>query len=278
MADSVSSGAGLTGPPEWALRRVPGLDDGQPPRLLQRLGGGSVNEVFRVDSTEGAFVVRLDGATWRRPGVDRLRELALHRVAAAAGVAPQIVAAAPGQDGLLITQYLPGRIWKSSDYSDLRSLRRLGERLALLHQQTAPPFSPFDPVGVARDYVNRIAPALVAPVAPVMRQLVRLCDDLDSVARASVVHGDLWESNLLDGTGLWLLDWEYAQVTEPLMEIAGLLAYYPAAQRYQTELMAAAGMTSSTQAALADRIHIYRILSWLWRLARGERAEPPGQL
>ena len=69
-----------------------------PARYIVRLGGGSVNEVFRVDSAGGRFVLRLDGAAWRRPGVDRARELTLHGAAATAGVAPAIVAAEPERD------------------------------------------------------------------------------------------------------------------------------------------------------------------------------------
>jgi len=43
---------------------VPGLSDGEAPLMLAPLGGGSVNEVFRVDSRLGRFVVRLNGPAW----------------------------------------------------------------------------------------------------------------------------------------------------------------------------------------------------------------------
>ena len=273
MVVPVPPGAGLTAPPDWALRRIPGLARGQPARLVRRLGGGTVNEVFQVVSEEGAFVLRLDGAAWRRPGVDRVRELTLHRIAADADVAPHVVAADPQQQGLLVTRFEPGRTWQAGDYDDVRRLHRLGERLAILHRQPAPPIARFDPLAVGRSYVGRLAPPLAAEVGPVMRRLEALCEGLQSTdASTSVVHGDLWEGNLLEGAQLWLLDWEYAQVTEPLMDIAGLLAYYPVAQRHQTELMAAADMAPSPPDVLSDRVDIYRILGWLWRLARGEQA------
>ena len=93
MAAQVPSAERLKSPPPWALARVPGLEDGEPPLMLAPLGGGSVNEVFRVDSRLGRFVVRLNGPAWRRPGVDRGRELALHRAAAAANSARWRIAA-----------------------------------------------------------------------------------------------------------------------------------------------------------------------------------------
>jgi thiamine kinase len=264
-------------PPDWALARVPGLEDGQPPLRLEPLEGGSVNLVYRVDSSQGRFVLRIDGAAWRRPGVDRERELALHRVAAAGGIAPQIVTAEPASQGLLISEYHDGRLWDAGDFEDVAALRRLGERLYALHRLPPPPVKPFNPLEIARGYITLIAPAHAGGLTPGMQRLERLCEHLrQSDLTSSVVHTDLWQTNLLQGARLWLLDWEYAQLSDPLMDIACLLAYYPAAQRYREELMAAAGFDAGRlDRALSERVDIYRMLTWLWRLARGEPADPP---
>ena len=86
-------------------------------------------------------------------------------------------------------------------------------------------------------------------------------------------HGDLAQNNLLEGQQLWLLDWEYAQLSDPLMDLACVLAYYPAAMRHRAEFAAAAGLSAQAAGeALAQRITIYQALSWLWHLARGEPA------
>jgi aminoglycoside phosphotransferase (APT) family kinase protein len=258
------------------LAQVPGLAGGQAPLHLARLGGGTVNEVFHVVSPEGAFVLRLDGPSWRRPGVDRARELSLHTVAAGAGLAPAIVAALPAQQGLLVTEYQSGRTWRPDDYREVAALRRLGERLAMLHSLPAPAMAPFDPLQVGEAYARLVAPGRIAPVAAVMQRLATLCKCLnDRSGPACVVHGDLWEGNLLEGARLWLLDWEYAQVTDPLMDVAGLLAYYPEAARHSEDLMAAAGIATDMRRGLADRVDIYRILAWLWRSARGETVAAP---
>jgi len=119
MAAPVPATGALNAPPDWALVRVPGLEQGAAARRIERLGGGTVNQVFRVDSAAGRFVLRLDGAAWRRPGVDRARELILHRTAAAAGLAPALVHAAPETQGLLVMEYLHGRVWGGADYDDL---------------------------------------------------------------------------------------------------------------------------------------------------------------
>ena len=60
MAAPVPAAGSLSTPPRWALARVPGLERGETARRLERLGGGTVNEVYRVDSALGSFVLRLD--------------------------------------------------------------------------------------------------------------------------------------------------------------------------------------------------------------------------
>jgi thiamine kinase-like enzyme len=261
---------------------VPGLERGEPPRAVSRLEGGSVNEVFRVDSACGRFVLRLNGAHWRRPGVERDRELLLHGAAAAAGIAPDIVHAEPQAQGLLITQFQQGTRWCERDYEDAAALRRLGERLQALHALAAPDIPDFDPWSVAQDYARRIeqtsSGALNAPEPlQALGRLQRACAALDPGLRtAAIVHGDLDQNNLLDGSRLWLLDWEYAQRSDPLMDLACVLAYYPAAQRHVADLAAAAGLGPQAQGeALLQRVYIYRALSWLWHLARGEPARAP---
>ncbi len=270
MAAQIPSAERLKAPPPWALARVPGLGAGEAPLLLAPLGGGSVNEVFRVDSRLGRFVVRLNGPAWRRPGVDRGRELALHRAAAAAGIAPEIVAADPQAEGLLIMQYQDGRVWREQDYEDVAALRRLGERLQVLHALAPPAVEPFDPWTVAQGYLRQIPEP---PAAASLARLERCCAGLTRHSfGACIAHGDLAQSNLLDGSRLWLLDWEYAQLSDPLMDIACVLAYYPAAGRHCAELAAAAGLGAQALGEeLSQRITIYQALSWLWHLARGEQ-------
>ena len=222
-------------------------------------------------------MLRLNGAAWRRPGVDRERELLLHRAAAVAGVAPPIVDADPARDGLLITAFERGRLWSQDDYGDLAALHRLGERLQLLHALPAPAVPEFDPWSIAQQYLRQIAALDRTPPAAALARLERSCTQLHaSRMPACIAHGDLAQNNLLDGERLWLLDWEYAQRSDALMDVACVLAYYPGARPHAAELTAASGVPGSAGLeALAIRVYVYQALSWLWHLARGEAAPPP---
>jgi thiamine kinase-like enzyme len=277
MAPEVPAASGLSAPPDWSLARVPGLEAGQCPLRIECLSGGTVNQVFRVDSAEGRFVLRLDGPAYRRPGVDRSRELALHRAAAAGGVAPTIVVACPELQGLLITQFHPGRAWTAADYADVQALRRLGERLYVLHSLPCPDMAPFDPLQVALSYLEALTAQQRSQTQRPMQRFRRLCEELAQASSPPcIIHGDLWEGNLLQGERLWLLDWEYAQCSDSVMDVACVLAYYPCCRPHRAELLAAAGLDARIpDATLTGRVDIYRTLNWLWHMARGEAANPP---
>jgi len=278
VATPVPRPGGLKVPPAAALACVPGLEDGRAPLALEQLPDGTVNDVYRVDTAAGRFVLRVDGAEWRRPGVDREREAVLHALAAAAGLAPPILRRCP-QRGVLITPFLPGRTWTPADFADAHQLLALGERLAALHALPPPALRPFDPLGLAAGYVqaagHRTAGAGAVArtdVQQVMERLAAAVAVIDAAARpAAIVHGDLVNTNLLQGERLWLLDFEYAQLADPAYDVGCVLAYYPAAAAHAAGLLAAAcpgAQVSPAQLEAARAVHA--ALAWLWHLARGE--------
>jgi thiamine kinase len=283
MASAIPAAADLSAPPGWALERVPGLERGEAPRLLAPLPGGSVNRVYRVESAAGRFVLRLNGAAWRRPGVDRARELLLHRAAAGAGIAPAIVYAAPEAEGLLIMEYREGSVWSPAQFGNAPALGRLGERLAALHRLQAPVVAAFDPWAIAQAYVQSIealpdAARHAADRAAALAQLERCCALLVRLGTGTqgIVHGDLAAGNLLQGERLWLLDWEYAQRGHPVLDLACVFAYYPQAAAHRREFAAAAGLEAAADGELLHAgVYIYRVLTWLWHLARGEAVPAP---
>src|SRR5690606_9032656 len=81
--------------PPHVLAQVPGCANANPPLAIVPLPGGEGrNEVLRIDTTEGRFVWRRRLPPVDRPGAAARTELAAHRLAAAAGLAPAILRAA----------------------------------------------------------------------------------------------------------------------------------------------------------------------------------------
>jgi thiamine kinase len=289
MAAAVSQAGDLDAPAARALALVPGLERGDAPLAIARLIGGSVNHVWRVETREGRFVLRADAPLSRRPGVDRERELQLHTLAAQAGLAPGVIARTPTGD-VQVTEYIAARTWQTGDYADVRQLTRLGETLAQLHSIKAPgSVAPFAPHRLAREYaeVGRALAGATGAAATLGTVAARsatshaaaLCEAIEQAesrltdwqAPPCVVHGDPTAGNVLDNQRLWLIDWEYAQRTEPIFDVAAVLVYYPAALTHRNELLAAANQRAAAQnGGLAAAAVIHSALGWLWHYARGE--------
>jgi thiamine kinase-like enzyme len=277
-------------PAAQALRCVPGLEDGQGPQALRRLEGGSVNDSWYVESALGRFVLRVDGPAWRRPGVDRRRERALHEVAAGAGLAPRVLrwgGQAGGQVGVQVREFLDGRTWTPVDLADAAQLRRLGARLARLHACALPadPLPAFDPVAITVEYLELARRRGHVPGAlRVQKMLGWLAGRVATVAAAggtsAVVHGDLTPGNLIDGSDLWLIDFEYAQLADPLYDYGSLLACHPRLLSCVGPLLADSARPVPEHALLAAR-DVHALLAWAWRLARNVQTAggnaPPGR-
>lgn len=275
MVASVSGAASVTGIDAAALAFVPGLESGAQPLRAERLPGGSVNDVWRIDTSQGRFVLRIDGPAWRRPGVDRAQELALHTAAAAVGLAPRIVAHSRA-DGVMVSEFIDARCWSVTDYADATQLARLGERLAQVHRLPVPRevTTGFAPLALAQAYAAAVPAAgeragygekLVAMVEISSRRISALKSPL------AVVHGDPTHGNVLDRGRLWLIDWEYAQLADPVFDAAAVLVYYPQARAHRAQLLAAASLSGAVRdGRLADAARIHAALGWLWQQARGE--------
>jgi aminoglycoside phosphotransferase (APT) family kinase protein len=268
-------------PPPAALALVPGLETGAAPLRLARLSGGSVNDSWRVDTSQGRFVLRIDGPVGRRPGVERARERRIHELAARAGLAPPALVWADAA-GTQVREFLEGRVWQEGDLLQPEQLQRLGARLAQLHAIGPPEgVAPFDPGDCAQQYLRLIdaaaaadpaTNALAVSGASAAAAVVHAAAARVAAhgVRPAIVHGDLTHANVLDGRQLWLLDWEYAQCGDPVYDVACVLAYCPAARPLAPRLLAAAGLAGAgPRGRLEDAILVYEGLTRLWHLARG---------
>ena len=254
------------------LRHVPGCEGGEAPYSQELLGGGKVNRSYLVRTGHGRYVVRLnDNST--DPRLERDRELILHTSAAAAGLAPPVVYAAPDRS-CLITEYVDGRLWSPHYFTRMRDLRSLGLRLRTLHALPVPVLPRFDPLATARLYVE-----LIARGDP--HEQDRLESLLESGAdayvrsgsaqrEARVVHCDMHHGNVLTADRVYFIDWEYAQIGDPLLDLACILAYYPRATPHAGLLLESAGLAEQgvTLDMLASLTGVFTLLTYLWYRAR----------
>jgi aminoglycoside phosphotransferase (APT) family kinase protein len=263
-----------------ALGQVPGAESGADIEV-HALAGGTTNATFRVQTRAGRFVVRLHEPYAVELGVDRKREALLHATAAAAGLASRVVAADPA-GRYLVTEFLDGAPWRAADLADEQRLWALAQTLCELHALPAPEGSRVELRALLERHLAQIAAQDGAAVRLLRPQVARalgiLARQADADRPACIVHGDLSHANVI-GTGQpRLIDWEYAAVADPLMDLACLAAYYPPVLAHGTTLLRRCGLPESvTLPVLEDLAWVYGLLSNLWyrRLELARRHPPP---
>ena len=263
------------------LQHVPGCENGDVPFSQELMGGGQVNRSFLVRTRRGRFVVRLNENTATDPGLDRVRELAIHGAAAAAGIAPAIIYASPDHS-CLITDYVEGRLWTPHYFTRMRDLRALGQRLGALHALPPPALPRFDPMITARRYAESIIrgdPGEMDRIGNLLERGDQAFERSGSRERAAcIVHSDLHHGNVLTADRIYFIDWEYAHLGDPLFDLAGIIGYYPRAVSHGELLLKASGLEAQgvTEAQLTDLTRVFNLLTFLWyrarRLTRGVTA------
>jgi aminoglycoside phosphotransferase (APT) family kinase protein len=258
--------------PAAVLQRIPGCAGGEAPVSVQRLHGGrSVNRNLRITTRAGRFVLRQRIREGPRPGADPLREVACQRAAAGAAVAPAVLDAAPDGNRILM-DYVEGGMWTAPRLQAPEGLRALGARLQRLHA-IAPPkgLTAFDPVSIASGLAEIILardPAAAAKVDAVVARTRQLALDCAAFAvTPATTHGDLNAGNLI-GPAPMLVDWEYAQLADPVYDLACLCVYYPALRLRTEELLGTAGITDADGVArLRLYAQLFDNLNTLWEQA-----------
>ena len=258
---------GLIG--EQVLAHVPGFTVGGT-AWATRLPGGTMNASYLVETDAGRFVVRIQNEAAAALGADHEREARLHAVAATAGLAPALIHVG---HRFMVMDHIEGPTWSADDMTCPDRLRQLGATLHALHGVAPPSVAPFD-IGAS---IERLHERLCAALPGEATHLSQLNDRAraallvsDSAQRPkTVIHNDLHHTNLIGIGRLYLLDWEYAAVTDPLIDLACLLAYYPQAQAHADALLDSTQLAGhASPAMLSATTWLCRLVSYFWYRAR----------
>lgn len=260
-----------------ALASIPALagDAG----ALQRLGG-LTNLVYRT----GDFCLRIPGKGTEEY-INRTNEGVAAREAAKAGVSPELVHFDPAT-GVMVTRFLDGAETMSPEKFKARagSPARAGAAFRTLHGSGAVfPFR-FELFAMIDDYLKILSTKDVAlPVG--YHDVVREAETVRAALAAHPLplapcHCDPLCENFLDTGGrMWIVDWEYSGMNDPMWDL-GDLAVEGQFDGAQEEEMIGAYFGGEPGAAERGRIVIYKAmcdLLWtLWgliQLANGNPAD-----
>ncbi len=277
MAEDLSTPASGDLALAQALAHVPGFAPAE--AQITPLHGGSLNRSYLVGTAAGRFVVRCSPQPDAWLASDRSVERTLHALAAAAGLAPRIVQAGPG-DRWLITEFVAGIAWNDDNFVRRECLATLGDTLRALHAIPPPTEGRFDLLEALGRYVQRLEEAPEAADAPARESLEQatVAWQLSGAAERplAVLHHDLHGSNLIEchPGRLLLIDWECAVVNDPLLDVACVLSYFPPARADAGVLLDRAGLRQVTERQLAASVWLFDLHTWLWYRERRMRLVP----
>lgn len=206
------------------VQRLEQLPCWRGPVTFLPITGGITNHNYLARDGEQVYVARICGER-RVLGIDRSNEVSCQRAAAEIGMAPRVV---HHEDGVLVSQFVRGRTLTVEEVRDSEMLRRLAETLRRLHgawDRLTGELLYFSPFQTIRTYVA--SARRLGAVLP--EDIDELSSDAGQRSRAirpfqpTLCHNDLLAANILDdGNRVWLVDWEYAGMGNPLFDLASV--------------------------------------------------------
>jgi thiamine kinase-like enzyme len=254
-----------------AIERIPVLA-GMPRDAIsvERLGG-LTNLVYRLETPDGSFALRLAG-DGTEEYIDRKVEGHNTKAAAAAGVGPEVLFF-DQDDGLMLLRYLDGCATMTPDTFPKTpgAPARAAEVLKKMHDHPEPFEFRFELFSMIDEYLkvlDGLGASLPDGYHDVVKEAEAVRAKLDKhPAELAPCHCDpLCENFLDDGERMWIVDWEYSGMNDPLWDL-GDLSVEAGFDANQDREMMQAYCGGKPSAALFGRMVIYKAMcDLLWTL------------
>ncbi len=241
---------------------------------IEHLSGGLHGRCYRVHGADFDHAVRMPPPRESKFRLDAVDEQRVIASVAAAGIAPP-AAEVDASLGLVATTYLANaKTWTPRDARGLENLDYLSARLKALHacKLELPPYAC---VAAAESYAQTAAEHYELTM-----EQRHWRDELLELARAfearfppeTPCHNDLVASNVLDDGEIWLIDFEYAVMSAPILDLASLAGLNDFDANQRARLIGAYyGHYDVPFNAdeFYDAVRLVRLLSYFWALAFG---------
>ena len=211
-----------------ALERVPLFRNVRQEDIkLELLGGALTNVSYKVTTGGAAYVLRLAGEG-TSDYIDRAAEKHNAQVAAEAGVNAEVVYF-DAREGTMVTRFVEGVCMNAGDgfCRDSGAPVRAARALKRVHSLGRLFRSRFDVFAAIDGYLDLLR-GWRTPVPEDYYEVGRRARAVRLALEASPAalvpcHNDPWPGNLLDADGrIYLIDWEYSGMNDPLWDLADL--------------------------------------------------------
>ena len=253
-----------------ALSKVPGFENLDDVISITRLGG-LTNLVHRVDLTERSVIVRIPGQG-TEDYIDRNVEAYNANAASTAGVSPNVIHVEPStgimiSDAVLDIETMTPKLFKERQGSPFRA----GVALAKLHNSGETFKFRFELFAMIDEYLKIVStkdvnlPSWYQEVVSAAEPIKKLL--ANKALPLAPCHCDpLCENFLDDGEKMWIVDWEYSGMNDPLWDVGDLSVEAGMTADQDAEMMLAYFDRTPT-AAENGRMIIYKAMcDLLWTL------------
>jgi thiamine kinase-like enzyme len=264
------------------IARHPFFSSTRPGEIAVTRLGGLTNLVFRVDCNGGRYVLRIPGKGTDEY-INRKVEAVAARAAAQAQVAPEVIFF-EDDTGIMLTDFVEGAatmtpaLFKSTRGAPLRA----GLAFQRLHQSGKTFAFRFELFKMIDEYLRVLASKTVE-LPEGYHTALKSAEGVRTALGAHPLpsvpcHCDPLCENFLDtGSRMWIVDWEYSGMNDPMWDL-GDLSVEAGFDKAQEDEMILAYFNGEPTAAERGRIVIYKAmcdLLWtLWGLIQHANKNP----
>lgn len=237
--------------------------------VIEPIESGTTGDSYRIDTIAGRYVAKVfspesDALLGPQAQFDLLTRLE------PAAIAPKPAACIPSA-GVLVTQFLAAAVvFNSAQLHRANRIQAIADLLRRLHRSgvAAPRY---EPASYAGKYLDRLGG--VEHLSPIDRErgaeMLAIADSLD-FDTACLCHNDLTADNILFGRSPMLIDFDYAALAPPALDLASVSVMNDFASAEDEQLLAAYSADSNWPDFLAEFAtlkRLVRLLSHFWSLA-----------
>lgn len=195
---------------------------------ITTLSGGLTNRNYRIDTTDGTYVMRIGDPAASLLGVNRENERINTQLAHGAGVGASLLASI-SIENILVISWIEAKTLHAADLqSRPELLPRIAQSLRMLHG--GPEFrGDFHFPTLRRKYLKTVLnagyflPDQYLHIEPLVTELEKLI--ASSPEKLVPCHNDLLAENFLDdGQKIWIIDYEFSGQNEASFELGNLAA------------------------------------------------------
>lgn len=264
-----------------ALTRLGCYSDGEIVSAEIRRLGGLTNRVFLIETRRGQHVLRIPGAGTEEY-INRRVEAVAARAAARANVSPPVVATT--DDGLMLTMAVPDAVTLSPEgFATIPGApTRAATVLRRLHTSGETFDFRFELFSMIDDYLKVLSGKTV-DLPEGYNDVLRSAEAVRAALNAHPLplapcHCDPLSENFLDAGGrMWLVDWEYSGMNDPLWDVGDVIVEAKLSPAKEAEFIHAY-FGGAPKPAEHGRVVIYKAmcdLLWtLWGLIQHANKNP----